>query len=81
MRYTTKSIAQGLLASLQGQEHITEVRGGGYLSGIGHDGVIIGPNELPNESGRRVILEVSQTPVVTPADAREKLRRLSAIPR
>ena len=77
--YTTKSIAQDLLASLQDQEHIAEVHGNGYLAGIGHDGVIIGSGESPADSNRRVILEVSQSPVVTPADAREKLRRLSAI--
>ena len=80
MRDTTRSVAQDLLCSLQGQEHIAEVRSSGYLAGVGHDGVIFGPSELPNESNRRVILEVSQSPVVTPADARERLRRLSAIP-
>ena len=78
--YTTKSIAQDLLASLQGQEHVTDVRDSGYLAGIGHDGVICGPDELRGEWNRRVILEVSQLAVVTPADARERLRRLSAIP-
>ena len=78
--YTTKSIAQDLLASLQGQEHITEIRGSGYLAGIGHDGIICGSDELPDEWNRRVILEVSQSAVFTPADARERLRRLSAIP-
>ena len=77
--YTPKSIAQDLLSSLQGQERITEVRGSGYIAGIGHDGVIIGPGESQDDSNRRVILEVSQSPVVTPADAREKLRRLSAL--
>lgn len=77
--YTTKSIVQDLLASLQDQEHIAEVHGNGYLAGIGHDGVIIGSGESPADSNRRVILEVSQSPVVTPADAREKLRRLSAV--
>ena len=79
MRDTTRSVAQDLLGSLQGQEHIAEVRSSGYLAGVGHDGVIFGPSELPNESNRRVILEVSQSPVVTPAVARERLRRLSAI--
>ncbi len=78
--YTTKSIAQDLLVSLLGQQHIKEVRGSGYLAGIGHDGIICGPGEPPNESNRRVMLEVSQSAVVTPADARERLRRLSAIP-
>ena len=33
--YTTKSIVQDLLASLQDQEHIAEVHGNGYLAGIG----------------------------------------------
>ena len=78
--YTARSIAQDLLASLQGEERITEVRGSGYIAGIGHDGVICGSGELPDEWNRRVILEVSQSAVVTPADAREMLRRLSAIP-
>ena len=78
--YTTKSIAQDLLVSLLGQQHIKEVRGSGYLAGIGHDGIICGPGEPPNEPNRRVMLEVSQSAVVTPADARERLRRLSAIP-
>ena len=80
MRDTTRSVAQDLLGSLQGQEHIAEIRSSGYLAGVGHDGVIFGPSELPNESNRRVILEVSQSSVMTPADARERLRRLSAIP-
>ena len=36
--YTDRAIAQDLLASLQGEEAITEVRGSGYIAGIGHDG-------------------------------------------
>ena len=78
--YTTRSIAQDLLASLQSEECVTEVRGSGYFAGIGHDGVIYGSGELTDEQNRRVILEVSSSAVITPADAREMLRRLSAIP-
>ena len=79
IRYSTKSIAQDLLAALQGQENIAKVISSGYLAGIGHDGIIIGSGELSDDSNRRVLLEVSQSPVVTPADAREKLKQLSAI--
>ena len=79
IRDSTKSIAQDLLAALQVQENIAEVIGSGYLAGIGHDGIIIGSGELSDGSNRRVLLEVSQSPVVTPADAREKLKQLSAI--
>ena len=78
--YMARSIAQDLLTSLQGAEGITEVRSSGYIAGIGHDGVICGSGGLANVSNRRVILEVSQSSVVTPADAREMLGRLSAIP-
>ena len=79
IRDSAKSIGQDLLASLQGHESIAEVIGSGYLAGIGHDGIIIGSGRFSDDSNRRVILEVSQSPVVTSADAREKLKRLSAI--
>ncbi len=79
IRDSTKSIAQDLLAALQVQENIAEVIGSGYLAGIRHDGIIIGSGELSDGSNRRVLLEVSQSPVVTPADAHEKLKQLSAI--
>ena len=78
-RDSTKSIGQDLLTSLQGQENIAEVNSSGYLAGIRHDGVIVGSEGFSDGSNRRVVLEVSQSPVVTPADVREKLKRLSAI--
>ena len=79
IRDSIKSLTQDLLASLQGQENIAEVSGRGYLAGVGHDAIIIGSGGSSDDLNQRVILEVSQTPVVTPADAREKLKRLSAV--
>ena len=68
IRDSTKSIAQDLLAPLQGRDNIAEVHGSGYLAGVGLDGVIIDSGGLSDGSNRRVILEVSQSPVVTPAE-------------
>ena len=79
IRDTTNSIAQDLLASLQGQERISEVRGRGYLAGVGHYGVIEGPGEYQGEADRRVIVEVSSMPVITALVAREVSGRLSAV--
>ena len=78
-RNTGASIAQDLLASLESQEGFSELRGRGYFAGVGHDGVIISPGESQGASDRRVILEVSLLPVITPPEAREVLRRLSLI--
>ena len=76
---TVQSIAQDLLASVQGQEGVDEVIGRGHLAGIGHNGVVVNNSENPGESDRRVILEVSQEPVITPAVARGIYGRLSVI--
>ena len=76
---TVQSMAQDLLASAQGQEGVDEVIGRGHLAGIGHNGVVVNNSENPGESDRRVILEVSQEPVITPAVARGIYGRLSVI--
>lgn len=79
MRYTEQSIVQDLLAALKKADENREITGYGYINGIGYDGIVLERGERPGEPDRRAIIEVSQQPVVTIAEAEKIRHRFTAI--
>ena len=79
IRNTGQSMAQELLASLQTQREVAAILREGYLAGVGYDGLIF---RAPREDGQlpqRVILEISEVPMMTTTLARQHLARLTTL--
>ena len=76
-RSSLSALEQSLLSSLRDQTGVTEVREPGFVSGIEHDGVIVGFGEPGVVS--RVFLEVTSQSVVDHRIANVVLEKLSRL--
>ena len=76
-RAIESSVSQILLEALEGQTAITEVHGSGFVSGIPHDGRVIGSNPYGNRQPVQVVIEVSQRAVIDHMFTKTLLERFS----